>query len=156
MLEIIAAAYEDGVAFVRDGDVVFLVRPPYNKGLEETVKSEEVNIAITFYGFSAQSLSFQDWEDVYRHLNKEAKQAFIKNRGYWPKEDELREEIARVVPKDIIENWLSRIKRNELPKEGALELLENLKVNDAVISDQKLQDEIQNLIVSLEKLSLPG
>lgn len=70
MLRILAVTPEDGWAYVRSGDEIHLLRPPYTKSTTARVNEDAVAKAITAYGFSASEQECQDWKEVVFFLNQ--------------------------------------------------------------------------------------
>lgn len=88
MLKLIAHAPEDGWAFVRDGESLLLLRPPY-RGNHVSVGLEEVERAVTVHGYLALDLDFTTERALVQYLRDEVVRS-------WPAQeapDKLRERL---------------------------------------------------------------
>ena len=101
MLELMAHAPDDGWAFVRDGDTIFLLRPPYQDN-RLAVRMEDVERAVTVHGYLATNLSFATERDLVQHLSDEIV------RRWPPKEDPeaLRDDLLRLADPGEIDVFL--------------------------------------------------
>ena len=64
MISLIAAAFHDGWAFVRQGYTIYLVRPPYEGRDKVLVDESTVERAIHVHGYTPELLPFNDWADL--------------------------------------------------------------------------------------------
>lgn len=101
MLELMAHAPDDGWAFVREGDTIFLLRPPY-QGNRLAMQREDVERAVTVHGYLATDLSFATERDLIQYLHDE-----IVRR--WPlteAPEALREDLLRLADPEEIDVYL--------------------------------------------------
>lgn len=71
MLELLASAPEDGWAYVREGELIRLIRPPYTRSRSSVVSEQSVKNAIAKHGFARSDESercFRDWPAVIQFL----------------------------------------------------------------------------------------
>src|SRR5438046_408239 len=105
MLNLIAAAYEDGYAFVKEGKRVYALRPPYRQQNKTAVSLLAVERAVTTHGFAAESLTFDDWGALIEHLKNRLIES-RKERGISePNTAQIRRLVERA-PRNIIEQYL--------------------------------------------------
>ncbi len=73
MLSLLAAAFDQGLAYAREGYRIYLIRPPYENKREAT--AADVERALRNEGFKAELLPFRDWPSLIefiRHKSQEA------------------------------------------------------------------------------------
>lgn len=101
MLKLIAHAPEDGWAFVRDGESILLLRPPY-RGNRVAVQREDVERAVTVHGYLARDLDFTTERDLVQYLRDEVVRS-------WPAQEDpeaLREDLLSLADPDEINVYL--------------------------------------------------
>lgn len=115
MLELIAAAPEDGWAFVRKGEQVFLIKPPYRASNIILVSEDIVAKAVGSQGFQWVRQSFdENWEPVIAFLRAGLKQAHDSVFGGVSDAD-LQYELLRDAPLEILGEYLGRTETELLP-----------------------------------------
>jgi hypothetical protein len=101
MVQLIAHAPEDGWAFVREGDRILLLRPPY-RGNHLAVRPEDVERAVTVHGYLACNRHFSTERDLIQHLRDEVVRS-------WPAKEApetLRDDLLRLADPDEIDVYL--------------------------------------------------
>ncbi len=101
MLRLIAHAPEDGWAFVREGDRILLLRPPY-QGNHVAVRLEDVERAVTVHGYLARDLPFKTERDLIQHLRDEVVRS-------WPVKEapeQLRNDLLELAAPDEIDFYI--------------------------------------------------
>jgi hypothetical protein len=68
MLRLIAAAFSDGLAFVREDKKILLIRPPYKRAGSSVVSEGIAEKAVTQYGFTATENEFINWTELIEFL----------------------------------------------------------------------------------------
>ena len=71
MPKLIAAALEDGWAFVEDGEEVKSIKPPYNRCDALTISHAAIREAVQMYGFDIVDKGFDDWQALITFLETE-------------------------------------------------------------------------------------
>jgi hypothetical protein len=149
MLRILAAAYEDGWAFVEDGERVVLVRPPYRAFVPVEVSGDSVQTAVTRHGFAAQDLEVADFPALYAMLD-DKRVALARAEGRPSLSDrELKERLVRSAPRDILENYLDRVEREQLARgeiDKALDVLGIMSLPGVRNIDDALRGRVAGLI----------
>ncbi|MBL8227627.1 MAG: hypothetical protein JNL98_04095 [Bryobacterales bacterium] len=109
MLNLVAAAFEDGWAFVRHAGKVLLVKPPYRDGdldLDE-VRGELIESAVTKHGFQMVEREFEDWTELIEFLRSE----LTKIRQYRTErisDADLVAELLKDAPLEVFIEFLQR------------------------------------------------
>jgi hypothetical protein len=113
MIRLLAIAPEDGWAFVRSGDRILLLRPPYGKRRHPAVEESVVVRAVAVEGFEAADQAFSDWPALFAFLEER----FLAGRPVLPKAlaPETVERILRHAPSSSLESLLDRIEQELLP-----------------------------------------
>jgi hypothetical protein len=114
MLEVIATAKEDGWAFVKKDEQVFLVKPPYRASNLIPVSEDVIPKAVTSQGFHWIHQEFNDWEGVVASLRAGLKEAHDAVLGHVADAD-LQRELLEDAPMDILEGYLRRTEEELLP-----------------------------------------
>lgn len=70
MLSLLAAAFDQGLAYVREGYRIYLMAPPYDQKRE--AGPADVERALRSQGFHAELLPFGDWDSLI---------AFVREKG---------------------------------------------------------------------------
>jgi hypothetical protein len=137
VIHLVAVAYDDGYAFVREGDALYSVRPPFSaKRLASESSAER---AITGFGFERAEGPFKDWTSLIDHLKGE----LIRRReeaGAHPDTKRIRQLVERA-PKRIVETFLEKIEHELIPNKewkAVMSLLTSLLRNKAVECDASL------------------
>jgi len=71
MPKLIAAALEDGWAFVEDGEEVKSIKPPYNRCDALTISHAAIREAVQMYGFDIVDKGLDDWQALITFLETE-------------------------------------------------------------------------------------
>lgn len=140
MLTLIAAAYDDGYAFVKQDDLTYSFRPPYRRQDKSQVEPQAAERAVTTFGYEATNLPFDNWEGVAAHLSRRAVEA-RKLRGLGaPDSARIRGLVEKAQPPNV-RSYLDRIEQELLPGqewEAADSLLSALFNNLAILQDRNL------------------
>ena len=137
MIHLVAAAYDDAYAFVREADSFFAVRPPFSSRQPTTESS--VARAVASFGFEKVDLPFSNWASLIDHLRAE----FLKRRqegGALPDDIRIRKLVERA-PRSVVETYLTKVEQELLPNKewkAASSLLISLLRNRAVQGDAAL------------------
>lgn len=154
VLQRVAFAPEDGWAFVRSGDDLFLIRPPY--GRPAVVDDHVLARAVAGKGFVAEPQDFPDWASLLADLQ----QRLIAAREAKGKRAADREEVFGLLdyaPKTILAGYLDRIESELIPGrewEPALELLRRLLRLPAVQEDAGLRDRALDVLDRCQNAAL--
>lgn len=73
MLSLLAAAFDQGLAYAREGYRIYLIRPPYEDKREAT--AADVERALRSEGFKAELLPFRDWSALFTFVRKKSEEA---------------------------------------------------------------------------------
>lgn len=113
MIRLLALAPEDGWAFVRSGERILLLRPPYGKRRHPAVEESTVARAVAVEGFEASDRTFPDWPAVMAFLEER----FLAARETLPPAlmPQSVERILRHAPPSALEGLLDRIEHELLP-----------------------------------------
>lgn len=113
MIQLLALAAEDGWAFVRSGDRILLLRPPYGKRRPLVAGEDTVARALAVEGFAAADQMFPDWPAVVTFLEER----FLAGRDPLPATlaPDAVELILWHAPPASVEAFLDRIEREFLP-----------------------------------------
>jgi hypothetical protein len=71
MIQLLAIAPEDGWAFLREGEEIYLIRPPYSAANRRRVAASAIETAVAKHGFKAADASFEHWQAVIDYLKQE-------------------------------------------------------------------------------------
>lgn len=162
MISLIAAAFEDGWAFVRHGYTIYLVRPPYQRGGLVEVSEATLERAIHAHGFTPELREFRDWGALITFLRdkivesaaaaREARDA----REPSADEDPAALRLLRHAPGHVIAGYLDRIERELIPSgeaHAALRLLTALMNLERVALDTNLRARAAALLEAAVKAS---
>ena len=144
-LELQAIVPEDGWAFVRQGERVFLVRPPYQRAQIAEVSADSIERALSVHGFEASSRSFANWDDLIEYLRGE----IVRAAEARPRMDDPARRLLRHAPRDVLENYLDRVATELIPSakwDAAADLLRVMLALDIVIKDAALLRRTSELI----------
>jgi hypothetical protein len=148
MISLIAAAFDDGWAFVRQGYTVYLVRPPYQRrGLVEVSESAALR-AVHAHGFTPELRDFRDWGTLVAFLRGKIVEA-AEARAPRLEEVDASARLLRHAPLDVIAGYLDRIERELLPggeHRAALRLLTALYGLEQVALDPVLRSRTASLL----------
>lgn len=116
MLEIAAYLPEEGWAYVRDGETLRLVGPPFASAARATVPESTLLPAVTKFGFRvANGLApFANWDDVIAFLDAEVVRS-RQERGLPPIKDDAAEQLLQYAPPDVLQKFLHRIETELIP-----------------------------------------
>jgi hypothetical protein len=115
MLNLLAAAPEDGWAFVKRGEETLLVRPPYRRWNLSVVPESAVEKAILTHGFVPMEESFAQWDALVAFLEQQLVEA-RKAQGQAIPDSQSVRELVRHAPPHILEVYLDRVESELLPE----------------------------------------
>jgi hypothetical protein len=147
MIKLLALAKEDGWAFIRTSEHLYLCRPPYNQALQR-VNEKVLTRAVLTNGFSAVDKEFSTWEDLIRFLNEGVMRS-RRERGQNLNGFEVGRELLAIAPRDQIERLINRVKAELLPQghwSHAKALLCDLLTLDVTRSDSELNRRTAQLL----------
>ncbi len=148
MLDLLAVAYEDGYAFVRDRNSIYAIRPPYISRNKRPVSMSIVERAIAAHGFSPEDMRFNDWAALIDHL----KTRFIEKRAESGQDKPDARQIKRLVqraPQRIVLQYLENIESELIPNRewrAAIGLLTNLLRNKIVQENMEFLNRCADLL----------
>lgn len=148
MFEILASAPEDGWAFVRRGEQIQLVRPPFQRWNLTIVPKSALETAIQHYGFAADRRTFPDWRSLIGYLKEQIVQSRTGQGKATPDPEAIRDLVLRAPPR-ILVGYLDRIEAELLPNQelkAAFEILTHLLEAEPVRSDQELRHRALTLL----------
>ena len=131
MLELIAVAPEDGWAFVRKDDRVWLIKPPYTVNAKIEVSGRAVDKALSDHGFHAAEGTFDGWRKLVIFLEQ---QVVANSPEPLPTADKVRR-LLRHAPAKVVEMYLDRIESELIPHwewDGAFLLLSEITALDTL------------------------
>lgn len=140
MFKLVAAAPEDGWAFVERDKQLVIIRPPYLKSTLASVPEGAVERAIKHHGFIEQEQSFADWESLISHLREQYLAIRREQGSKVPSLEEIRS-LLHLAPDYLLAQFLDRVELELLPQkeyEPAIKLLTYLLGVDAVKKDSDL------------------
>lgn len=114
MLEILALAREDGWAFVRDGDRIIALHPPYKAAARREVSDAVVARAVGDHGFTPSGEKRADWSGVVDYLRDQIVQAREESGRKLPPQGVGRA-LLRHAPAETIVELLARVEVELLP-----------------------------------------
>lgn len=155
MFELLAAAFEDGWAFVKCEREILLVRPPYHRsqGISKVPEST-IEKAVHAYGFTVTKKSFPDWPSLIAFLRERLVETRRAHGRATPQTETILE-LVDYAPRDILENYLDRIESELLPNrewDAVFTLLTKLISVEAIKNDSLLFDRTVNLLKKCQKL----
>jgi len=127
MLKLLAVAPEDGWAFVRTGESIWLVRPPYSRSNTSPVSEHVLEKGVTRHGFFACDRGFADWRELVEFLNEEVRKS-REARGEQIVREGLGAQMLQFAPDDVLDRFLSRVETELLPA-GSWEPAERLLID---------------------------
>lgn len=145
MLSVVAAAFEDGWAFVRHGDRTYLVRPPYHGTSRLDVSPETVERAVQVHGFQALKEDFSDWGAVVRFLRSKLDEVAAEQGA---RLDDAVQRLLRKAPRPVLVRYLDRVEREMMAARewrAAVDLLDTLRDLDQVDQDTDLRRRAKDL-----------
>lgn len=148
MFSLLAAALEDGWAFVKRGEEVLLVRPPYRQWSISVVPESTVEKAVHAHGFTLMKEKFADWSSLVAYLQKQLVET-RKAQGQAVPESESVQRLVHYAPRHILVSYLDRIQLDLLPNRewnAALDLLTTLIDLEAIKKDPNLFDRTVDLL----------
>lgn len=155
-LEMLAIAPEDGWAFVKQGDKLMLLRPPYRKENYYRVSEATLKQAVNYHGFIVEHGQFDDWKDLIHFLQTrlvEARQAL----GYPSLGDRAGQELLHRAPQEIVVRFLDRIESELLPSrqwEVALRILTVLLKTQSASDHPELTARIHDLLQQCSEIKM--
>jgi hypothetical protein len=150
MIKMIAAAFEDGWAFVQKDGQTILIRPPYRSANNLVVAESAVEAAIHAYGFEVWDESFTDWADVVAYLNKRLVEVRKASRLFVNDPDATLE-LLRRAPKHVLDRYLARVEGELIPArefKAAANLLAHLINLENVKSDAAVHHQVARLLAA--------
>jgi hypothetical protein len=112
VVKLVAAALEDGWAFVETEGELLLVRPPYHQSMTRQVPQTALQAAVSTYGFEVRTEAFQDWAELIEFLR--AKVVESRRAAGQTQPQDLRE-ILRRAPRSLLLKYLDRVEAELLP-----------------------------------------
>src|SRR5947207_1550535 len=106
-LELLAAYYEEGWAFVRDGAHVSLLRPPYRNASLQEVTLSVVDQAIHKHNFQQVGQTFATWAALVDFLRSRILDELQQQGQALPTPEQLRQ-LVHFAPPNIIDRYLRR------------------------------------------------
>jgi hypothetical protein len=153
MLKMLAAALEDGWAFVRRGRDILLVKPPYLQSDLLAVSEGTVERAIARHGFVSVEEQFQNWADLITFLKAQLL-ATRRDLGLTePRTDVIRELIG-FAPSYMLKSYLDRIKNELIPLkewQACLDLLTAIMRVEAVRVNRELHRYALNVLENCQQ-----
>jgi hypothetical protein len=140
MLELVAAALEDGWALVRKDEQLMLLRPPYRQSNVAYVSEDTVDKAVELHGFQSIRRSYDEWENLIGYLRHELTKAHRARFGAIS-DAELQQELLRDAPRSVLEEYLRRTELELLPNRewrAAVDLLTVMTKVELVQKDHEL------------------
>ncbi|HUT54310.1 MAG TPA: hypothetical protein VM658_13055 [bacterium] len=143
-----AAKLQEGWAYVRDGERLILLRPPYKVYDQTSTDEPTLEAAVSRYGYQPMNREFEDWEPLVEFLEEQA----IKTRralGYPPPRMENIRGLIRFATKEMAHEILARVEKELIPGHELITasgILADLQELDAVKSDPELPGRIQFLL----------
>src|SRR4051812_11947459 len=109
MLNLLAADFEDGWAFVEHNQRIFLLRPPYriNHGYN-VVPETVVHESIYTHGFVAMEKCFTNWSELIDFLKKQLVESRKASEQNVPNSETIRS-LVKYAPPHVLDNYLDRI-----------------------------------------------
>lgn len=105
----------DGIAIVRSGQNLRLIRPPYELNDTPILSEDCVNDALLNHGFSTLGQHFPGWQQLIEFLNDQV----IASRRSLGKQIPAcipTKEILDVAPAEVLHNFLDRVERELIPQ----------------------------------------
>ena len=116
MLELVAMAEEDGWAFVRTGEELVVVQPPYQVWNWAKATESQLEQAICRHGFRQAGESFPDWRQLIQHLKQRQVAAWQERGGTGLTEREM-EEMVQELSSDRLAEFLDHVETELLPRQ---------------------------------------
>jgi hypothetical protein len=148
MISLLAAAFEDGWAFAREGYTIYLVRPPYRARDRVEVNEAAVERAIRAHGFAPELLPFQDWDALVSFL-RERIVSTSRARAEKAEETKAAARLLKNATPAVLEGYLDRIEHELLPSleiDAALRLLTAMSGLEVVAAAPALRDRTASLL----------
>ena len=148
MLKLLAAAFEDGWAFVERNGEMLLVRPPYRSWNLSIVPESTLEKAVTAYGFAVTSESFSDWGALITFLQQRLVETRQAQGQAKPESDAIRT-LVQYAPENVLQSYLHRIQTELIPNrewKAALDLLTTLLRLDKIKASPELFGRTVNLL----------
>ncbi|SPE37966.1 hypothetical protein SBA6_80036 [Candidatus Sulfopaludibacter sp. SbA6] len=148
MLDLKAAAWEDGYAIVEEGGFLFTIRPPYRRENKHPMAVSEFATGVAKYGLSPVNGSFENWGALIEHLRRK----FLEARKEPPNATRIKKLVERA-PQDAVATYLDRIERELFPLRqwhAAAGILTHLLRNPVMKCDSDLLDRVSILLEKAE------
>ena len=136
MIQTVAVSYEDGWAYVRLDQRLYLIYPPYSSVGLTPADERTVERAIGTLGFSFLEREFRGWQELVSFLHDRVVEA-RRERGRDVAESAPGREFLRVAPAEELRNFLNRVESELIPQQK-LEHAENLLL--AMLTTPEVQD----------------
>jgi hypothetical protein len=106
-IKIVAILEESGRAFIREGNALYHIKPPYNLASKSIVLEKELELAINGYGFVSSEITFDSYFQIEKYLFEKyqafrAKSTAIEMQDY---------DLLRKVPQPFIKIYVKRLKQ---------------------------------------------
>lgn len=125
MLTVMALDRCNGWAFVKEGERVLLVRPPYQYA-EALVATEATAMrAVTQHGYAASACQAHDWAAAISWIREEVIRCSKEEGHELPEAGVAGRSVLRHAPQSMIEHLLERVKEELLPQ-GSLTSAEQI------------------------------
>lgn len=150
MLKMLAAAFEDGWAFVKRDDDILLVQPPYLQSNLHTVSEEIVGRAVARHGFVSCDSSFRSWAELIAFLKSRLTET-RKDLGLAEPGASVTRGLIEFAPPYILKNYLDRIKDELIPMnewQASIDLLTVIMGVEAVRANVDLHRYALDVLVS--------
>jgi hypothetical protein len=148
MLKLLAAAFEDGWAFVKRNGEILLVRPPYYSWNLSVVSESTLEKAIHAHGFAITSESFNDWGTLTAFLQQRLVETRKAQGQAMPSSDAIRT-LVQYASENVLQSYLDRIQTELIPNrewKAALDLLTTLLRLDKIKKNSELFGRTVNLL----------
>lgn len=148
MISLIAAAFDDGWAFVRQGYTVYLVRPPYKRSSLVEVSESAALRAVHAHGFTPELRDYRDWAALIAFLREKIAESAAA-RAPRAEEIDAAARLLRRAPPDVVAGYLDRVERELLPSgehRAAIRLLTALHGLEQVMTDPPLRARAARLL----------
>lgn len=148
MFDLLAGDPEDGWAFVRRGEEILLVRPPFRCWNRSVVTESTVEQAVSTQGFVAMEGSFDGWTALIAFLEDKMVEVRKAQGQDVPTSDSI-EEVLKLAPKRILKAYLDRVESEFIPNrewDAAFNLLITFVTLDTVKDDSDLRGRTLDLL----------
>jgi len=148
MLDVVAAAFMDGWAFVREATCFYLVRPPYGLSTKVTVDESTVRSAVAKHGFTPEHAQFSTWHELLEFLRSRMVDAYRAAGASFPS-DGVGADIIASLPAGELHLLLEEVQANLADGSGygpAAEVAADVLASDAASTDADLRRRAHDLL----------